>query len=476
MAAWGQGVTLVPGLTIEETLTDNREQRTVDRRSDLITRVSPSLSLSSRQGALQGFLNYSLNGVVYAQDSSLNNVFHSLAAMGKLSLLDGRAGVDATANAGRQIISAFGTQSVSSVAGRSNQAQVFSYGISPYVTGRLLGDVNYQARVAVSGSKSDAQVGEDPMTLTGSAGLSGRLGRMGWGFDASHQRIEAARRAATQNSRAIASLNYAPDVEWLLRARLGAETDNTRTGQSERTDTWGAGFTWLPGPRSAVRFDIDQRFFGRSHSLSISHRMARTVWTLSDSRSLNTSGLSGRAEVSNYEFYSQLFASLPDAIRDTVVRDYLAQRNLDPSGRATTGGFLSNGPTVQRSQNLSMAYQGLRATFTVTAFQTRSSSASELNDAGGDLANGNEVQQRGLSMSWIHRLTEGSSVVITGSLQKTPSAGTRAGNDLRSITATWSARLGRYSNVNLSVRHSLFDSDVNPYQESAVIGSIRMQF
>ena len=49
-------------------------------------------------------------------------------------------------------------------------------------------------------------------------------------------------------------------------------------------------------------------------------------------------------------------------------------------------------------------------------------------------------------------------------------------NDLRSVTATWSAKLGPYSNVTLGMRHTQFDSDVNPYQESAVIGSIRVQF
>ena len=176
------------------------------------------------------------------------------------------------------------------------------------------------------------------------------------------------------------------------------------------------------------------------------------------------------------EFYSQLFASLPESIRDTVVRDFLVSRNLDPSGRATTGGFLANGPTVQRSQNLSMAYQALRATFTVTAFQTRSQSASDTSPAGGDLAGGNSVNQRGLSASWSHRLTPGASVVVSASLRKTPGTGAQPGNDLKSITTTWSARLGPYSNVSLGVRHSQFDSDVNPYQESAVIGSVRMQF
>ena len=69
LAAWGQGITVVPSLTIEETLTNNREQSATDRHADLITRVTPGLSFTSRHGALQGSLTYSLNGVLYAQDS-----------------------------------------------------------------------------------------------------------------------------------------------------------------------------------------------------------------------------------------------------------------------------------------------------------------------------------------------------------------------------------------------------------------------
>ena len=475
--ALGQSVSLVPTLTVEETLTDNRDLSATSRRADLITKVSPGLSLTSRQGALRGTLNYAFNGVLYAQDSSLNSVYHSLAGTGKLSLADGRAGIDVSANAGRQVISAFGTQSASEAGNRGNQAQVLSYSLTPYLSGRLLGDVDYRVRFGYAGSRSDVAYGGDPVTLESSANLSGRLvGLLGWGVDASRQQSRTDAGPRTQNSRLTGSLNYAPDIEWMLTARAGWETDNTRTGQSERTTSWGAGVAWSPGPRSIVRLNTDRRFFGQSHSVTMSHRMARTVWTYSDSRSLDSTGLAGRAVLSNYEYYSQLFASLPEAIRDTVVRDYLVSRNLDPSGRATSGGFLSNGPTVQRSQNLSMAYQGLRATFTVTAFQTRSKSASETSPAGGDLANGNSVNQRGLSASWSHRLTPDASIVVSASQQKTPGAGAQPGNDLKSITATWSARLGRKSNVTLGIRHSQFDSDINPYQESAVIGSVRMQF
>lgn len=471
--AQAQVVQVAPTLSLSEVLTDNRDLKAGDRQADLITQISPGIDLSSKSGALRGKLSYALNGLVYARESSLNSVFHSLSAGGGYSVMDGRAGINVAANAGRQSVSPFSTQVSSTTQNSDNQAQVVSYSLSPYLTGQLLGNMAYQLRLNYTQSSSDA--GEsgaagDAQSLTASAGLNGRLGLIGWGFTGSRLVTEAADGARVFNTRLGGSLSASPDVDWQVSLRAGLESDSIRTGSSQRTPTWGAGLRWTPTPRTSVRLDVDRRFFGRSFSGSVSHRMARSVWTYSDSRSLDTSGSAGASSLTNYEFFSQLFASIADeAVRDAVVRDFLASRNLDPNGREASGGFLTTGPTVQRRQNLSMAYQGLRTTVTVSAFQTRSDSASQANP-------GSAVQQRGFSASLSHRLTSSSSLVVTASRQQTPGAGGRAGNDLSSIVATWSAKLGRTSNVSLGLRHSQFDSDTNPYQESALIGTVRMQF
>ena len=477
-SALAQGVVVVPSFSLTETATDNRELTAVDKRSDLVTQISPGVSITAKRGALQGSLAYSLNGYVYAQESSKNNVYHSLSSAGRLSLLEGRFGVDALANAGRQVISAFATQSGGGVTGGGNQAQVASYSLAPYLKGRVLGDVAYQARVSYSQSISDAPGGSgDSKSLNGSVGLSSRVGPVGWGVDFSRLISETELRPRSHNGRVTGSLLYSPDVELTLALRAGTEVDDLRSGRSERTVTWGSGLTWSPGPRTSVTLDLDQRFFGRSHTVSLSHRMARTTWSFTDTRSLDTSGVSSRGSLSNYDFLSQQLAFIPDpAQRDITVRQLLAAENRDPSGRDLAAGFLTSGPTVQRSQNASMTYQGLRATFTLLAFQTWSTSASQSRAPAGDLSNTNTVHQRGLSISLTHRLTTDASVAVTASQQRTAGSGTLPGNDLQTLVATWSARLGPYTNVSLGVRHSVADSDINPYQESAVIGSIRMQF
>lgn len=470
---------IVPSVSVSATATDNRDLSSSRREADLVTQVSPGIAIASRRGALQGSLNYSLNGVVYARDSALNNVFHTLAANGRLSLLDGRAGVEASASAGRQIVSAQGTQSPDANLGLANQAQVVSYSLSPYLTGRLLGNVTYRTRLVYSESRSDAaNAAGDTTSLNVSAGLSGRLAALGWGLDAVRAISETPTTARTHNGRIVGSLSHQPDPEVQLFLRAGTEVDDIRTGRSERTTIWGVGAHWTPGPRTSLRADYDQRFFGRSHALIFSHRMARTIWTLGDTRSFETGGVGGRAVVSAYDLFFAQFASVePDPVRrDALVRSFLAANGLDPGGRVVTGGFLTSGPTVQRNQNVTAAYQGLRATITLSLLRTESRSAVEADATGGDTANGNRVKQQGLSVSLSHRLTPDSSFVVSASQQHTPSSGNFGGSDLQSIVATWSTRLGTRASASLSLRHNRYDSDTNPYHESAVIGSLRMQF
>lgn len=476
--AGAQGVVVTPSVTVTETLTSNRDLSSSDRQADLITQVSPGISLSSSRGALQGSLSYSLNGVAYARQSSANSVYHSLSGLGSFKAMDGGLGIDASASAGRQLISAFGTQSSSVVLNNGNQAQVFSYSLSPFITGRLLGSTTYQLRGIYSASRSDAASLGDSTSMSASAGLAGRWGVLGWTVDGSRSATEHGDQPRGHTGRLGFSLTYQADAALQLVGRAGREVDDVRTGQSQRTATWGAGASWRPGPRTSAQLEFDRRYFGRSHLFSISHRMANTIWAYTDSRNLENGGAAGRSVVS---LYDQLFAQNasiePDPIkRDILVRNFLAANGLDGSGQVVVGGFLTAAPAVQRTQVASAAYQGLRATMSIAIVQTTSRSVSVAANTGDDLAGGIQPRQRGLSLSLSHRLTPESAIVITAAQQRTAQAGALSGNDLRSIAATWSATLGPHTNVSLGARYSNFDSDSNPYQESAVFGSIRLRF
>jgi uncharacterized protein (PEP-CTERM system associated) len=476
--ARAEGLVVTPSVSLVETLTSNRDLDSTDAQADLITRISPSLFVRSGSGALRGSLSYTLNGVIYARDSGSNSAFHTLSGSGELEFVPNRAGMTVSAGASRQAISAFGTQSTDESLNGANQAQTFRYSLSPYLKGRLLGNVTYVAQLAYNDSRSDADIDTDTRSVNALVGLSGRLGALGWGLDASRLVSETAQQPRVHNGRIGGSLNYLADVDLQLALRAGYEVDDLRTGESESTATWGAGLVWTPTVRTSVNLDFDRRFFGRSYSVRFSHRMARTIWTFNDSRSLTVPGVTGRGVLSLYDLFFAQFASIePDVTRrDVLVRDFLAANGLNGADTIVLPGFLATGPTVQRSQTATMAYNGRRTTFTVTALQTRSTSASDTAAAGSDLADGRNVRQQGLTFNLSHRLTPDDSIVFTLSKRRTLGSGSQAATDLSSIVATWSARLGRYTNVSLGVRHSYFASETNPYHESALTGSVRMRF
>lgn len=473
--AWAQALTVVPSIGVNETYTDNRDLRSgTERQSDLITNISPGLSLVYRRGPTQASLNYALNGLVHARESSLNSVFHTLNSTGHLEGWDGRLGVDAVANASRQVISPYGTQSMDPALNSGNQVQTFNYSLAPYLSGRLLGEASYRTRLTYAQTRNGSTDVGDTASLAGSVGLFGRRGPLGWSVDASRTISEVGDRPRAHNGRVGAGLDYTIDVDYRVSLRAGTEVDDMRSGVSERTTTWGAGFAWTPGPRTVLSFDLDRRFFGRSHTFSLSHRMARTVFTAADTRALNLGGPTGRAEVSLFDLFFLQFASRePDvARRTTLVRDFLAANGLDGTSKVVVGGFITAAPTVQRVQNLSVAYLGLRTTFSATWLKTANRDV-DTTTAASSLSG---VRQQGWTLSLSHRLTPEASLVVTLSDQHTSGNGSLPGNQLKSLLATWSSRLGPYTNVSLGLRHSQFDSETNPYTESAVLGSVRMQF
>lgn len=474
-AQGASGMSVVPTFSLNQTLTDNRRLSSIDRQAELITQISPGVLITSRSGAVQGSLSYSANGFFYAKETGASNLQHQLTAVGSAEFIERRLGLDTSASISQQAISAFGTQSVSASAENSNRAEVTTYSLAPYLRGRVLGEADYQARLTYSSSSSGSGSLGDLSTLSGSLGLSGRFGQFGWSLDASRNVSEYSGGRPSFNGRWGGSLSATPDPEVRVAARLARESGDVSTGTSSLT-SWGASVTWTPGPRTTLSADADRRYFGNSHALSFQHRFARSIWSYSDSRNLSSGAVAGGNNFSLYNVFFAQFASLePDPVkRDALVRDLLRKNGLDvpPSN---LGGFLTSSSSVQRSRTFSVSFQGIRDTYTLSTFQTRSSSLGDIADIG-DLGQTGEVRQQGVTFAISYRLDPTSSLSVFGSAQKTFKSGRLAGNDLRSFTATWQSSLGLRAQVSLGLRYAVFDAEINPYHETALLGSLSLRF
>jgi uncharacterized protein (PEP-CTERM system associated) len=480
----GRSLTIDPRVSVTETYSDNVRLSNANKQSDFVTEINPGIRVTSRGARVRGYLDYSLRGFYYANDSAqgsgVNRLQNQLNAAGTFEAIEDRAFVDVSARVGQQAISAFGTQSFDNGSVNSNRTQVANYRISPYLRGRMGSIGTYEARYDWTTVRSDAA--QTSNLTTGNALLrlqSDRSGRsLAWTLDATHQEtsyqlgrdIEADR----VNGRLIYPINTQLDVSLLA----GWESNNYATLVKESHGTGGVGMNWRPSPTTRLSVDIERRFFGQAHTVIFDHRTPLTGWTFRDIKqaTVSATGLGTSSLGSLYDLlYDQFATQFPDpSQRAQAVEAALRSNGFDPNTLVNTG-FLSSGALVQRNQSLSFVLRGVRNTLTLSATRTESERLNTVVSGNDDLSRAGAVRQQGLVASFSHRLTPITTVNLTASRQLTDSIGAFQGSNLRLLNANVSTQLGIRTYGSLGVRHVVYQGST-PYTENAVFGTVRVQF
>ncbi len=467
-------------ISVTQTWTDNLnlQERAPDKA--LITIVAPGISISSTSGRLRGTLDYALNGLVYTKSERENTVQHALTANANLEVLDRVMFVDMRASYGQQQSSAFGQQTSPENASRNpNSTDVASLMLAPVLRGRLGNYARVEAKVSATETNAkgselgDSSIHELSLRADGIA-----TGPLSWWSMGNTQRSHFKVGNSASKSSLTAGANYRVDVDFSMGASAGLERSNLQTGSNNQAGpTAGFNAQWTPTPRTSLQGDYQHHDYGDSHSLSLNHRFQRSSIRYSDNRSV-AQGLDSKAggQQSNYELYFFQFQSLyPDpAVRDAKVRQFLQESGLNANAPANSG-FLSSGPSLQRRQELSFSWNGLRASATAMLNQSKNSRIGTQLPDQGDLAKSSMVLQRGASASFSYRLTPESSLSVALSEQQTRGDQANLSSTLRTANVNWTGRLGAKGSVNLGARHSKFDGSL-PYRENAVFATLVHQF
>lgn len=475
------GITFSPSVSVTETLTDNLRLTANDKISDAVTQLTASLRVDSRVGRVQGSLDYTLNGYVYARGNGSANLQNNLNAQFRADVIDNWLTVDGFAQVGQQAVSAFGTQSFDPALGNENRTEVRSYQLRPAVRGSLAAWVDYQASLSYGStrtSSNDTRGNVD--TSTGSLSLSSPRGAfLGWqaALSRTHADYQASR--ATDNQTATLTLSYVPAPGWRVHGSAGRETNNYGTQDMQAYATWGAGADWSPSTNLRVSGQVDHRFFGNGHQFSLEYRLPRSVIRLTSSRDVTDPGSQttfGALATAYDLFYAQFASIVPDPVkRDQVVRGYLQSYGISPTAQVATG-FLPGAAMLQRRTELSYAVQGVRSNATLSISESVSSRVDRLATTVDDLSNGDQLRQRTYSLSLGHRLTPLTGVSLQLSRQDSSGANSGQSNSLRSISLNLSTSLGPRSSASLAARHVVFDSTSQPYTENALIASFGLRF
>ncbi|MDP2370765.1 TIGR03016 family PEP-CTERM system-associated outer membrane protein [Rhodoferax sp.] len=476
-----RALSVVPYASVAATVTDNVHLTDADKKSDVMLALTAGVRISGEGSRVKGFLNYGLTGQTYADGSKASTFQNSLNTFGSVEAIDNLAFLDFSGSIARQAVSAFGVQADRSGIPNANQSEVSTFRLSPYVRGRLAGSANYEARYTWTTTRTGTASASDAKVADALVKLDGRIpsSQLAWLVEASRQSVDFTAGRSTEADRLAGTLSYPVSNQLVVSMTGGRDSNNYTNAGKESHSVVGVGVNWSPAPTTTLSANASNQSFGQGHSLSFEHRTPRTVWRVSDFRGVATTPgqLISTSVGSIYDLYFSQFASTePDPIkRAQLVTNFLQTNGLNPN-TPVIAGYLTSAVLLQRRQDASFALLGVRGTLTFLASRSNNRRLDTLSGAADDLLNSSAITQQGFSVSYAHRLTPDTGLNAIASQQRTQGSATQPETSLRTLSLNVTSRVGRQSTASFGARRSAFDSPTVPYTESALTGSLTVQF
>jgi uncharacterized protein (PEP-CTERM system associated) len=483
----GESWRVTRSISVQATATDNVALAPDDQKeSDLILTVSPAVNVVSTGGRVKLNLNYRLHGLLYAGESSNNDVRNDLDATANAELLNNWLFLDANAAITQQAISPFGAQPILNNENvNNNRSETFTYRVSPYVRGILASVADYELRYSRAASRASGIQFADSYVDDWMGQLRGlrTFGRLGWTLDANNTTIHPDVGRDTTSRRVRASLIYEWDPQFRTTGLIGYETNNfsNAIGQDESAVTYGGVVEWSPTPRTRFRGLYEKRPFGDTYDVAFEHRTRLSVWTYTDNRTLTSLPAQlavGRTSTAFNLLFDALVTRFPDPVaRAQEVQRILLQTGI-PADLAVAPLFLTSRATIQHARQASVGLLGVRNTLTITGALVDTEAADTSSQVVDDLSRFSEVRQRSLTGSWSLRVTPFSTLNLTASHIRTTS---QSAQDVESKQTTGQLLLthqfGPRTTGTVGVRYVHFDSTTAPdFREKAATASLLVTY
>ena len=473
-------VYISPKFSLTETWTNNLSLDNNVSKSGWITEISPGISARSGSGKIKGYLNYSLNVFNHNKNNANNSFQNSLDSSTNIELVDGHGFLNLTGVIAQKTVSAFSIQNSNFNNLNANKTEVSTYSLTPYYRGKVSRFLGYEAKYSLTTTRAKNEDNFSSNTNIASIAINGDdfFGKLSWILSANHQIVSRDNSEDTKVDSLKISINYPIINNLIFSVSGGREIQNYTSVAQKSSWTSGMGINWAISETTKLSLGIENNPLGKMHSLNFEHRTPRTSWRFSDTKStsfstaVNSSSLNG-----NFDLLFNQFSSIEsDPIkRAQLVNNYLQAYGIDRNSTAVNG-YLTSGTSLQRAQSLSFALLGIRDSITLTAVRSNGKSVFNSSTLVDDFSNSDLIKQDGVTASYTHRLTSDTVVSNQISVQKTYGQLNSQYSKTKSANVSLSTRVGSQAYLILSARQSVSSSASFPYKETAVTGSLTVQF
>lgn len=324
--------TITPRVEAMQMATDNLFLTDKDRESELVTGITPGITVKAKGRRFNWDLDYAVENLVYASNSEYNATNQQLRTLGKVTLLDDYLYLDAGADAGQRL-SAFNNQrGIDNVNVVGDRIDYQTYHWSPSLRhdfgGWVRTDVRYREQTYQDNYGDELpgvvdQDGNGMRSLTANVSSSREFNRFLWGLNHSVYEYERASGLAEgdvattgldRRAESSVNLSYYFSRQWAALANAGDYQNEIGGLERENNGNyWTAGIGWTPNrkfslqmlsggdnrqanlvwaptTRSNIRLAWQDMSVGTitgpSWDLDATHRSRRTTWTAKYSESL----------------------------------------------------------------------------------------------------------------------------------------------------------------------------------------------
>jgi uncharacterized protein (PEP-CTERM system associated) len=497
--AWAGDWKFTSGIALSERFSDNVDLAANGQaESDWITEVSPRISMSRAGGRAKANVDYSLQGLLYANDSDQNDVRHNLNGRATAELAKDFFFFDATARISHQLLNLADAGGLGDAVGSGNTTSVGSYSLSPYLKHRFGSAATVEARVTQDGVFiGDSSLSDTNSTRYQLSAVGGNyFPPLSWGvsYTKSDTRNSGTGASDSGNEAASANARYRLTRKFGLLAQASHEKNDFANVSNRLQDysSYGLGVFYTPSRR--VSMDVlyndsdngsfisgsltlnptlrtslvattSERAYGRTYSLNLAHRTRKTNWSLRYSDDLTTSQqqLINQVGVEIYTCPTGLESVIPPALPSSPACVLLLQ------GVAPISSLVDQ-TYVSKTLSGTVSYRLRRSSFALSIYDTKREFQSLL---------GSNDETRGLQASWSLKPAAHTTFTLSGGVSQNEISGPPSReDDLWNISLITTHQFRPKVSGSVEVRHQERKSSdaTGGYDENSVAARLNMSF